>query len=1004
MTNLLCNPLPFLVNCPDAKSLYMHQRYWLPLLFSLLWLLTPGARAAEPYQVEPWRVELYKAWKKLPRPPITPYGGPFGGEARAFVGNPRANDPDPAVAANWKARDDWTHTAPLGVYDPRKDPRPINVEYERAILEDWRRMGYNCAYKGNYFTFMVGEYLKQQGMMGAIDQTLFGQNGPPAVGFDGSLGRRYGEGCGSLFHPDNYKAGVNAITGMGHHYGHHLFTVGNHKLTCSWDEVGLREQSQLDYHENALKEFRKFLKDVWFQDATPSQDTNRDGRTYNAFTGERLTTWDDVQPIQLSLDWAVSAFNNDGTPKFSKYPEVDAKLFQQPGRYKLWIDFHRYYTFEFFRRINEESSQNLHKLGDPGRITCYPFVQHFMIWPGMNQRQGVASYWYHRLSPVVNVEHCWPDATAMDVNYAITDRLSPLWKNTVMGWVWLYFGTEGADMYNGPHDIDRAMARILGHAVDGTHHWLYTPIYRGRDQAQRLQIAYWQNFMATHYQSFLAHSAPPKPQVAVLMPDWSGYFYRVFQYPKQDWAYTLEALQNLQYGHHVITEEELELHPGTLDGYKVLYVIGSEWSTPTIRQRITDFLAAGGVVFANVDSLTLDIPTGKRIDYLEKTFGVKVEHKFKNCFYPTTQSVADAEWALEFDRWGAIYKLQGRAVHMLDDPRAWAKLYQRTTERYEIGPDGKQKLDTSDRPIRHPDWKMIRDSKGKLVRDEEAWKQHDEHMAKMPREVLSLLQSPLDMRQPPQIRYDLGADLRMPNPLPLKQPEGRLKGTAVTWGEVDVAKVVRGKPVAWWGDKVCGVETKNTVWFGTREGGSIHALAPRMPLHRTTEPCNPYPTELAANYEDRRLYVEALGYAARKAGVSRPVALLHDGKLPLNLEILPRVDANGTLMVIVINHDQTDATYQAIVDRPLLARLKGAEAWDMLRDKTVEANTDGQFKLVVSPWGVSVFMIGTSANLRPIKTLQAELIKKDLSVPQYFREHPELNTSPWDTPIPPLGK
>ena len=30
---------------------------------------------------------------------------------------------------------------------------------------------------------------------------------------------------------------------------------------------------------------------------------------------------------------------------------------------------------------------------------------------------------------------------------------------------------------------------------------------------------------------------------AVLMPDWSGYFYRVFQYPKQDWAYTLEALQ-----------------------------------------------------------------------------------------------------------------------------------------------------------------------------------------------------------------------------------------------------------------------------------------------------------------------------------------------------------------------------------------------------------------------------------------------------------------------------
>src|SRR5204863_1125121 len=97
---------------------------------------------------------------------------------------------------------------------------------------------------------------------------------------------------------------------------------------------------------------------------------------------------------------------------------------------------------------------------------------------------------------------------------------------------------------------------------------------------------------------------------------------------------------------------------------------------------------------------------------------------------------------------------------------------------------------------------LIRDGKGKLQRDEDAWKEHDEQMAKMPREVLSLAQSPLDMRQPPEIRYDLGAGGTRPS-----------KSTAVTWGEVDVAQVVRGKPIAWWKDKVCGVETKNTVWL-----------------------------------------------------------------------------------------------------------------------------------------------------------------------------------------------
>ena len=442
-------------------------------------LCAAGSLAAE---VEAWREELYRGWKALPEPPVTPYDGPFGGNARAFVGEIDWNHPDKDAVANWKALNDYSHTAKNGVYDPAKDPRPINTEFEEAILEDWRRMGYNCAYKGGFFTFNVGAFLKSRGMLGAIDQTLFGQNGPPPLQFDGKPGQRHREACGSFFDEGNFNAGVETITGMGHYYGKHLFTVRDHRLTCSWDEVGLRTRAQMDYRHPMTNEFRRFLKEVWFQDESPDKDTNRDGRTYDSFTGEALKSWDEVVPMAVSLDWTIPAWNKDGSVAFSAMPEVDTRLFDQPARYKLLVDFHRYYTFEFFRRINEEATKRMNELGTPGRVTCYPFTQHFIIWPGANQRHGNSFYWYHRLSPVVNVEHCWPDAPVMNLNYAITDRLAPKFRNLVMGWVWFYFGQEGYDMYNGPHDIDRAMARIIGHQVDGTHHWLYSPRYRSRDQ------------------------------------------------------------------------------------------------------------------------------------------------------------------------------------------------------------------------------------------------------------------------------------------------------------------------------------------------------------------------------------------------------------------------------------------------------------------------------------------------------------------------------------------
>ena len=146
------------------------------LTISLLVIIaTIAVQRAAAQQNEPWREELYKNWKQLKEPPITPYDGPFGGEARVFPDRDQAfikankDKLSQVQINNFKARHDYRKTAAKGVYDPAKDPRPINQDYDRAILDDWNRMGYDCAYKGNSFTFMVGSYLKQKGLLGAID-------------------------------------------------------------------------------------------------------------------------------------------------------------------------------------------------------------------------------------------------------------------------------------------------------------------------------------------------------------------------------------------------------------------------------------------------------------------------------------------------------------------------------------------------------------------------------------------------------------------------------------------------------------------------------------------------------------------------------------------------------------------------------------------------------------------------------------------------------------------
>ena len=241
-----------------------------------------------------------------------------------------------------------------------------------------------------------------------------------------------------------------------------MLKVGNVFVTSSWDELGIRTRKMIDYRPQAIAEYRRYP-------ATCGSATR--GRTAIRMATAAPTTASPVRPRRIgsrSCRRCSRSFYDSLPPAADKW--------QHTGAYKLWIDFHRYFTFEFFRRVSDAATRR-----DGGRrIECYPFPIAFIMWPGMNCFMGLSCYWNARLNPIITVEQCWPDAPPMPLAYAQGDRLARQFHNLVMGWSWFFFGDEAQDMYDGEGDIERALARMMGHTADGIHHWLYSPLYRSR--------------------------------------------------------------------------------------------------------------------------------------------------------------------------------------------------------------------------------------------------------------------------------------------------------------------------------------------------------------------------------------------------------------------------------------------------------------------------------------------------------------------------------------------
>jgi len=229
----------------------------------------------------------------------------------------------------------------------------------------------------------------------------------------------------------------------------------------------------------------------------------------------------------------------------------------------------------------------------------------------------------------------------MALAYAPLDRLSQKYRKPVFGWSWFWPLIREQDGLGGyrHEEVDRAFAQIFSHEVHALLYWVYNVSFL-RNQPHMKTIAFWHHWFQKHW-PFLKASHPAKPQVALLKPLTTGRFYGSYQYPKQDYGWTVQALLDLQVPFTVLTEEEIR-RSGVGD-YKVLLVVSAERVPRDVTKAIETYLDRGGMVYTDCDSFAMD-EAGRPADVLARRFGVRLKRKHKTWFLASKLSLAEEAW------------------------------------------------------------------------------------------------------------------------------------------------------------------------------------------------------------------------------------------------------------------------------------------------------------------------------------------------------------------------
>ncbi|MFA6291067.1 MAG: hypothetical protein WC637_04760 [Victivallales bacterium] len=785
------------------------------------------------------------------------------------IKTPAPNAPAPATAPSMMPAWQKLGTVPILSY---QWPKNTDEKMRAKRFEDYLEMGFTGIYKLDGEQPYAGKLFLDKGMHGFMFQTRFVNRREPVIGSDGKPAwfrpaRASHPYSKSIFSTENAKCYYDWTTEFAKGYGlENLFSAGDTIVMTSWDETGLYSREAIEDGYTAKDEFIKYLTEYVYRDKGPGEDSNRDGRTFNSETGLDLKSWQEVQ-----------------------LPDIKER-YEKPGLWRLWIDFHGYYTNLFFLRGGRHVSDGIQR-----DVELFPFAHSTIKWPGASSMKGLDLYCQAKMHRLLTVEDCQSDYPGSTIHYSFTDQLSRRYQRPVMGWSWFW---PNADRHSDPLMAGRALARAMGHNVHGLLFWIYKPEWAKKPE-MRSAVAYWHHSFQAHW-DFLKNATVPKPQAAVLFPRNTGNMYPNYEYPKLDYGWTIQALSEAHIPFEVVADNQLESEPEILDDYKALIIPTAAWESKRFLDRIEKFIANGGFVYTDADSLMIDNGTGLTVPSLIRLFGIKPLKKYKGLFSPGYDSVSEYQWASEFA----------------------AKWQSPTWEKDSHGyiPD----VLSSCSPL------VIDDTDLKLLRD------------KLPaRSGTGLPQSLIDPRQPQLIMAEANS--------------GSLPDKHRTFHDIITGEAVSGvKVLASYGTEVCAVETAQTVWTGFRPGFDHACIFPLEEMRKWGEPVWPFDKNLSANAAQRAGARQWITRIIEKAGIKAPLELTLDGKPCPWIEILIRQDLAGNAMIFLINHEMISGEY--LIGGILTNNPR--HVGNLMDGNKIKPDAEGRIKVKIPPGDVILLASG----------------------------------------------
>jgi len=339
------------------------------------------------------------------------------------------------------------------------------------------------------------------------------------------------------------------------------------------------------YCQYCQESFRRYLRDVAYEDDSPAADSNGDRHTLNSDAGTHFSSWDQVRiPVPA----------------------------ERESRPYLWYHFMNFRPWALAQyRLKVKAVLNKFNVGMASQF--FGMAEH----PNYGVRLGVKHEDYYPTFDLLEIEHTGADHPIPKLDFYRWEYLNRKERKPMHRWMHIYqnLGGHAAEPYyiRGQRDkqvrrISRTYARTLMHDFQSISLFAFgkqNDPYPNYPEMWR-EIAYWNFFIKAH-QDYLLTSELAAPQVAVLFPWTAAMFYDSWQGPqKYDYEWGGQALMA---GNWPVTPlgEDLVAKEDALSDFKLLYLFSIDRVPWRVADAIRRFHRAGGWIWADSNSLTRSV-------------------------------------------------------------------------------------------------------------------------------------------------------------------------------------------------------------------------------------------------------------------------------------------------------------------------------------------------------------------------------------------------------------